>query len=129
MTYAIEDIAPLIKEWTINTRLPEVVEEMTRRYYYRMLIEQNELSKQAEIYKCRNDPIHWFNHWVNPTHAEYIGTITSVKHPEYRVQIEGGSGPVLCTSGTTYGLGARVFIANQVILRPAPSGSHSEIEV
>lgn len=64
MTYAIEDIAPLIKEWTINTRLPEVVEEMTRRYYYRMLIEQNELSRQAEIYKCRNDPVHWFNHWV-----------------------------------------------------------------
>ena len=64
MTYAIEDIAPLIKEWTINTRLPEVVEEMTRRYYYRMLIEQNELSRQAEIYKCRNDPVHWFNHWI-----------------------------------------------------------------
>ena len=58
MTYAIEDIAPLIKEWTINTRLPEVVEEMTRRYYYRVLIEQNELSRQAEIYKCRNDPVH-----------------------------------------------------------------------
>lgn len=32
MTYAIEDIAPLIKEWTINSRLPEVIAEMTRRY-------------------------------------------------------------------------------------------------
>lgn len=58
MTYAIEDIAPLIKEWTINVRLPDVIEEMTRRYYYRILIEQNELSIQAEIYKCKNDPAH-----------------------------------------------------------------------
>ncbi len=64
MTYAIEDIAPLIKQWTINTRLPEVIEEMQRRYYYRMLIEQSELSIQAEIYKCKNDPAHWFNHWI-----------------------------------------------------------------
>jgi phage terminase large subunit len=64
MTYAIEELAPLIKEWTINTRLPEVIEEMTRRYYYRNLIEQSELSIQAEIYKCKNDPSHWFNHWV-----------------------------------------------------------------
>lgn len=64
MTYALDEIAPLIKEWTINTRLPEVVVEITRRYYYRMLIEQNELSIEAEIYKCKNDPAHWFNHWV-----------------------------------------------------------------
>ena len=52
MTYALDEIAPLIKEWTINTRLPEVIAEMTRRYYYKALIEQNDLSKQAEIYKC-----------------------------------------------------------------------------
>lgn len=64
MTYAIEDIAPLIKEWTINTRLPEIIEEMKRRYYYRMLIEQNELSREAEIYRCKSNPAHWFNHWV-----------------------------------------------------------------
>lgn len=64
MSYAIEEIAPLIKEWTINTRLPEVIAEMTRRYYYRAVIEQSELSIQAEIYKCKNDPAHWFNHWV-----------------------------------------------------------------
>lgn len=64
MTYALEEIAPLIKEWTINTRLPEVVAEMTRRYYYKAMIEQSDLSIQAEIYKCRNDPAHWFNHWV-----------------------------------------------------------------
>ena len=64
MSYAIEEIAPLIKEWTINTRLPEVIAEMTRRYYYKALIEQNDLSKQAEIYKCKNDPAHWFNQWI-----------------------------------------------------------------
>lgn len=64
MTYALDEIAPLIKEWTINVRLPDVVTEMTRRYYYKAVIEQNEKSKQAELEKCRNDPIHWFNHWI-----------------------------------------------------------------
>ncbi|WP_284118251.1 terminase [Acinetobacter seifertii] len=64
MTYALEEIAPLIKEWTVNTRLPEVIAEMSRRYYYKAVIEQNELSIQAEIYKCSKDPVHWFNHWI-----------------------------------------------------------------
>ncbi|KKW76138.1 terminase [Acinetobacter sp. Ag2] len=64
MTYALEELTPLIKEWTINTRLPEVIAEMTRRYYYKAVIEQNELSIQAEMYKCKNDPTHWFNHWI-----------------------------------------------------------------
>lgn len=64
MTYALEEIAPLIKEWTVNIRLPEVIAEMTRRYYYKAVIEQNELSIQAEIYKCSKDPVHWFNHWI-----------------------------------------------------------------
>lgn len=64
MSYALEEIAPLIKEWTINTRLPEVVAEMTRRYYYKAVIEQSQLSIDAEIYKCKTDPAHWFNHWV-----------------------------------------------------------------
>ncbi|MDT1908418.1 terminase, partial [Acinetobacter baumannii] len=56
MTYALDEIAPLIKEWTINVRLPEVMTEMTRRYYYKAAIEQNELSIQAELYKCSKDP-------------------------------------------------------------------------
>lgn len=64
MTYAIEDIAPLIKEWTINSRLPEVIAEMTRRYYYKIVIEQCELSRDAEFYKCSKDIVHWFNHWI-----------------------------------------------------------------
>ncbi len=62
--YALEEIAPIIKEWTVNTRLPEVIAEMSRRYYYKAVIEQNELSIQAEIYKCSKDPVHWFNHWI-----------------------------------------------------------------
>lgn len=64
MTYALDEIAPLIKEWTINVRLPDVIAEMTRRYYYKAVIEQDEKSKQAELEKCRKDPIHWFNHWI-----------------------------------------------------------------
>lgn len=64
MTYVLDEIAPLIKEWTINVRLPEVMTEMTRRYYYKAAIEQNELSIQAEIYKCSKDPAHWFNNWI-----------------------------------------------------------------
>ncbi|MGP4771883.1 terminase [Acinetobacter sp. PFS20] len=64
MTYALDEIAPLIKEWTINVRLPEVMTEMTRRYYYKAAIEQNELSIQAELYKCRTEPAHWFNNWI-----------------------------------------------------------------
>lgn len=64
MTYALEEIAPLIKEWTINIRLPEVVAEMTRRYYYKAVIEQSKKSKEAELEKCRTDPVHWFNNWI-----------------------------------------------------------------
>ena len=65
MSYSLEDdLTPLIKDWTIKVRLPEVMEEMKRRYYYRVMIEQNELSIQSEIYKCKNDPVHWFNHWI-----------------------------------------------------------------
>ena len=76
-----------------------------------------------------SNPLFELRKLLNPTHVELIGTITSASHPEYRVQIDGGSGPVLCTSGTTYDLGQRVFISNQQILRPAPNGQHSQIEV
>ncbi|MDH0030330.1 MULTISPECIES: terminase [unclassified Acinetobacter] len=64
MNYALDEITPLIKEWTIKTRLPEIIAEMTRRYYYKAVTEQSEQSQQAEYEKCRRDPIHWFNHWV-----------------------------------------------------------------
>ncbi|WP_180102215.1 hypothetical protein [Acinetobacter sp. YH12126] len=75
------------------------------------------------------NPLFELRKLLNPTHVELIGTITSASHPEYRVQVDGGSGPVLCTSGATYNLGQRVFISNQQILRQAPSGQHSQIEV
>lgn len=64
MAYALEEITPLLKDWTINVRLPEIVAEMTRRYYYKAVVEQSEASKQAEIKKCKEDPVHWFNHWI-----------------------------------------------------------------
>ena len=76
-----------------------------------------------------SNPLFELRKLLNPTHIELIGVITSASHPEYRVQVDGGSGPVLCTSGTIYNLGQRVFISNQQILRPAPSGQHSQIEV
>ncbi|WP_313043799.1 hypothetical protein [Acinetobacter sp.] len=76
-----------------------------------------------------SNPLFELRKLLNPTHVELIGTITSSSHPEYRVQVDGGSGPVLCTSGTVYNIGQRVFISNQQILRPAPSGQHSQIEV
>lgn len=76
-----------------------------------------------------SNPLFELRKLLNPTHVELIGTITSSSHPEYRVQVDGGSGPVLCTSGMTYNIGQRVFISNQQILRPAPSGQHGQIEV
>ena len=76
-----------------------------------------------------SNPLFELRKLLNPTHSELIGIITSESHPEYRVQVDGGSGPVLCTSGTAYNIGQRVFISNQQILRPAPSGQHSQIEV
>lgn len=76
-----------------------------------------------------SNPLFELRKLLNPTHSELIGIITSASHPEYRVQVDGGSGPVLCTSGTAYNIGQRVFISNQQILRPAPLGQHSQIEV
>lgn len=76
-----------------------------------------------------SNPLFELRKLLNPTHVELIGRITFVNHPEYRVQVEGGSGPVLCSSGVAYSIGQRVFISNQQILRPAPSGQHSQIEV
>ncbi|ENX03608.1 hypothetical protein F900_00702 [Acinetobacter modestus] len=64
MNYALDEITPLIKKWTTNIRLPEIVKEMTRRYYYKAVIEQSESNIQAELEKCKKDPVHWFNHWV-----------------------------------------------------------------
>lgn len=64
MIYTLDEIAPLIKEWTINVRLPEVRDEMVRRYYYRQLTDATPASRKAELDKCKSDPVHWFNQWV-----------------------------------------------------------------
>lgn len=67
---------------------------------------------------------------LNPTHAEYIGTITAKDHPEYRVQLNGTSGPVLCTAQAQYNIGQTVIISNQEIKRPTPSGgAHYVIQI
>lgn len=74
-------------------------------------------------------PLNKLRDLLNPQHPTYKGTITGVNHPHYRVLLNDDSGVVLCTSGTPYNLGATVFISNQTIVRPAPSGQHSEIDL
>lgn len=64
-----------------------------------------------------------------PTAAEFVGTITSVDHPNYKVLVVGGSGLILCTSTTRYNLGANVFITDGEIKRLAPLGDVIQIEV
>jgi len=75
------------------------------------------------------NPLMQLRKLLNPQHTEYIGIIQNAAHPKYKVLLIDGSGMVLCTSNTRYEVGARVFISNQTILRPAPLGEHSEIEI
>ena len=64
-----------------------------------------------------------------PTAAEFVGTITSVDHPNYKVLVVGGSGLNLATSSTRYNLGASVFVSDSEIKRLAPLGEVIQIEV
>lgn len=64
-----------------------------------------------------------------PKVPEFIGTITSEDHPNYKVLVVDGSGLVMCTSTTRYNLGATVFISDAEIKRLAPSGEIIQIEV
>ena len=64
-----------------------------------------------------------------PTAAEFVGTITSVDHPNYKVLVVGGSGLNLVTSSTRYNLGASVFVSDGEIKRLAPLGEVIQIEV
>ena len=64
-----------------------------------------------------------------PTAAEFVGTITSVDHPNYKVLVVGGSGLNLVTSSTRYNLGATVFVSDGEIKRLAPLGEVIQIEV
>jgi len=64
-----------------------------------------------------------------PKAPEFIGTITSEDHPQYRVLVVDGTGLVMCTSSTKYPVGTRVFVSNQEIKRIAPTGAVVQIEV
>lgn len=64
-----------------------------------------------------------------PTAAEFVGTITSEDHPNYKVVVVGGSGLNLCTSTTRYNLGATVFVSDGEIKRLALLGELIQIEV
>jgi hypothetical protein len=64
-----------------------------------------------------------------PKASEFIGTITSADHPNYKVLVVDGTGLVICTSTTKYPNGSRVFVSNNEIKRPAPEGRVVRIEV
>ncbi len=64
-----------------------------------------------------------------PKAPEFVGTITSVNHPNYKVLVADDSGLVMCTSSTVYKLNDRVFVSNQEIKRLAPNGEVVQIEV
>jgi len=64
-----------------------------------------------------------------PKASEFIGTITTENHPNYKVLVVDGTGLVMCTSTTRYNLGATVFISDAEIKRLAPSGEIIQIEV
>ncbi|RYL25126.1 hypothetical protein [Acinetobacter piscicola] len=64
-----------------------------------------------------------------PKAPEFVGTVTSVNHPNYKVLVADDSGLVMCTSSTVYKLNDRVFVSNQEIKRLAPAGEVVQIEV
>lgn len=65
-----------------------------------------------------------------PKASEFVGTITSENHPNYKVLVVDGTGLVMCTSNTKYVAGTRVFVSNQEIKRIAPPvGGVVQIEV
>ena len=64
-----------------------------------------------------------------PKTLEFVGTITSVNHPNYKVLVSDNSGVVMCTSVVEYRLGEKVFISNNEIKRSAPQGTVVQIEV
>lgn len=64
-----------------------------------------------------------------PKAPEFIGTITSVDHPNYKVLVVDGSGLVMCTSSIKYTIGTRVFISDNEIKRVALGGEVIQIEV
>lgn len=64
-----------------------------------------------------------------PKTPEFIGTVQTANHPEYKVLVVDGTGLVICTATAKYFVGQRVFIAGTEIKREAPSGTVLQIEV
>ncbi len=64
-----------------------------------------------------------------PKEAEFVGTVQSADHPNYKVLVVDGTGLVACTSATVFNFGDRVVIRGQSIIRNAPSGAVVQVEV
>lgn len=64
-----------------------------------------------------------------PKTPEFIGTVQSADHPNYKVLVVDGTGLVLCTSTTVFNVGAKVYISGNEIKRSAPIGVVYQIEV
>lgn len=64
-----------------------------------------------------------------PKTPEFIATVQSANHPNYKVLVVDGTGLVLCTSSTVFNIGAKVYISGNEIKRSAPTGVVYQIEV
>ena len=64
-----------------------------------------------------------------PKTPEFVGTVQSADHPNYKVLVVDGTGLVLCTSSTPFNVGDRVYISGNEIKRSAPTGTVTQIEV
>ncbi|ENW95796.1 hypothetical protein [Acinetobacter sp. NIPH 298] len=64
-----------------------------------------------------------------PKTPEFIATVQSANHPNYKVLVVDGTGLVLCTSATVFNIGAKVYISGNEIKRSAPTGVVYQIEV
>ncbi|MEO3355791.1 hypothetical protein [Acinetobacter haemolyticus] len=64
-----------------------------------------------------------------PKTPEFVGTVQSADHPNYKVLVVDGTGLVLCTSATVFSVGAKVYISGNEIKRSAPEGVVYQIEV
>ena len=64
-----------------------------------------------------------------PKTPEFIATVQSANHPNYKVLVVDGTGLVLCTSSTRFNIGDRVYISGNEIKRSAPTGVVYQIEI
>ncbi|KAB1852304.1 hypothetical protein F4W09_14995 [Acinetobacter tandoii] len=64
-----------------------------------------------------------------PRDSEFVGTVQTAKHPNYKVLVIDGSGLVACSASTSFEVGNRVFVRGQLIVRSAPTGEVMNIEV